>query len=71
MFLKIEKYISKNFLTKFMIIKTVKVSDKGQIAIPLDIFGVFSNVRLKNNVSPEGASLKESMFAIAFGLALR
>ncbi|MBS3157552.1 AbrB/MazE/SpoVT family DNA-binding domain-containing protein [Candidatus Woesearchaeota archaeon] len=37
MFLKIEKYISKNFLTKFMIIKTVKVSDKGQIAIPLDI----------------------------------
>ena len=37
MLLKIEKYISKNFLTSFMIIKTVKVSGKGQIAIPLNI----------------------------------
>lgn len=42
-----------------------------QIAIPLDIFGVFSNVRLKDNVHLEEAGIKESMFAIAFGLALR
>lgn len=32
-----EKLISKNFLTKSMIIKTIKVSEKGQIAIPREI----------------------------------
>ncbi len=30
-------FISKNILTEAMIVKTVKVSDKGQIAIPLEI----------------------------------
>jgi AbrB family looped-hinge helix DNA binding protein len=32
-----ENLISKNILTIFMITKTVKVSEKGQIAIPADI----------------------------------
>ncbi len=33
----IAKFISKNILTRSMIMKTVKVSEKGQIAIPLEI----------------------------------
>jgi AbrB family looped-hinge helix DNA binding protein len=34
----IKKYLSKNFLTfNKMIVKTIKVTDKGQISIPVDI----------------------------------
>lgn len=32
-----EKHISKNFLTNVMIVKTVKVTGKGQISIPVEI----------------------------------
>lgn len=32
-----EKNISKNFLTNVMIVKTVKVTGKGQISIPVEI----------------------------------
>ena len=35
--MKTEKLISKKILTHSMIIKTIKVSDKGQIAIPKEI----------------------------------
>ncbi|VVB80811.1 Antidote-toxin recognition MazE, bacterial antitoxin [uncultured archaeon] len=35
--IKIKTFISKNILTEEVIVKTVKVSDKGQIAIPLEI----------------------------------
>ncbi len=36
-FILSERFISKNILTRCMIVKTVKVSEKGQIAIPLDM----------------------------------
>lgn len=32
-----ERYISKNFLTNTMILKTIKVTGKGQISIPVEI----------------------------------
>ncbi len=35
--MKSESFISKKILTNSMIVKTVKVSDKGQIAIPQEI----------------------------------